>query len=59
MKRQLIAFLSLFSLVLVLSVYYVAVPSNENNQSVNDNVEDSFNEITISDAPSLFFQTLI
>ena len=59
MNKQVVTFLSLFSLVLVLSVYYVAVPSNGNNQSVNDNVEENYNEITIQDAPSLFFQTLI
>ena len=54
MNRQLIAFLSLFSLVLVLSVYYVMMPSTttqlkENSQSVNLNVKD---------ATTLYFESL-
>ena len=59
MNKQVITFLSLFSLVLVLSVYYVAVPMNVNDESVNDNVSEDNSEITLLDAPSLFFQTLI
>ena len=54
MNRQLVAFLSLFSLVLVLSVYYVMMPSTttqlkENAQSVNLNVKD---------ATTLYFESL-
>ena len=54
MNRQLVAFLSLFSLVLVLSVYYVMMPSTttqlkENSQSVNLNVKD---------ATTLYFESL-
>ena len=57
MNKQVISFLSLFSLVLVLSVYYVVVPSN-NDQTVNGSI-DSNGELNINDASSLFFQTLI
>lgn len=54
MNRQLVAFLSLFSLVLVLSVYYVMMPSTttqlkENSQNVNLNVKD---------ATTLYFESL-
>ena len=57
MNKQVISFLSLFSLVLVLSVYYVVVPSND-NQTVNGTINNN-EELNIEDAPSLFFQTLI
>ena len=57
MNKQVISFLSLFSLVLVLSVYYVVVPCN-NDQTVNGSI-DSNGELNINDASSLFFQTLI
>jgi hypothetical protein len=53
MNRQLVAFLSLFSLVLVLSVYYVSLPAtnqlNGNSQEVNLNVKD---------ATTLYFEAL-
>lgn len=57
MNKQVISFLSLFSLVLVLSVYYVVVPSKE-NQTVNGTINNN-EELNVQDAPSLFFQTLI
>ena len=54
MNRQLVAFLSLFSLVLVLSVYYVLIPTvsastdeNENSKPVNGivlNAEEAYFE---------------
>ena len=42
MNRQIVAFLSLFSLVLVLSIYYVVDASNEKAELVNkeENLED-------------------
>lgn len=44
MNRQLVAFLSMFSLVLVLSIYYVMLPSrtkqNQNSQLVNVEIEE-------------------
>ena len=59
MNKQVITFLSLFSLVLVLSVYYVAVPMNSSDESVNGDINEGSGEINISNGPSLFFQTLI
>jgi hypothetical protein len=45
MNRQIVAFLSLFSLVLVLSIYYVMLPfttpKTPNDQNVNVDIEDS------------------
>ena len=42
MKRQLVAFLSLFSLVLVLSIYYILSPTiDKKDQVVNLGVQDS------------------
>lgn len=44
MNRQVVGFLSLFSLVLVLSVYYVAAPSNQTDaKEVNNNVSENIN----------------
>ena len=54
MNRQLVAFLSLFSLVLVLSVYYVMMPSPSKQLSAN---QESVN-LTIKDATTLYFETL-
>ena len=52
MNRQLVAFLSLFSLVLVLSVYYVMLPSPSNQLSDNNS------SIVYKDATTLYFETL-
>lgn len=41
MNRQLIAFLSMFSLVLVLSIYYVMLPVGPVDNDQNVNIEDS------------------
>ena len=44
MNRQIVAFLSLFSLVLVLSIYYVMLPFSQpvtSDSNVNVNIEDS------------------
>lgn len=56
MNRQLVAFLSLFSLVLVLSVYYVLIPTantstqkDENSQLVNG---------VVLDAESAYYESL-
>ena len=56
MNRQLVAFLSLFSLVLVLSVYYVLIPTvstSENSGEVNKPV----NGIVLN-AEDAYFETL-
>lgn len=54
MNRQLVAFLSLFSLVLVLSVYYVMMPT-VNNQLTDNNEPVS---LVSKDATTLYFETL-
>lgn len=58
MNKQVVSFLSLFSLVLVLSIYYVVVPATGKTTLVNDEISSSNSELTINDAPSLFFTTL-
>ena len=57
MNKQVVSFLSLFSLVLVLSIYYVMVPANREIKSV-DNDKSSQEEVSIKDASNLFFETL-
>lgn len=54
MNRQLVAFLSLFSLVLVLSVYYVMMPST--SQQLTDKNETV--NLVVKDATTLYFETL-
>lgn len=56
-NRRLISFLSLFSLVLVLSVYYVLVPVNNVVIEENGNVsEDSF--VSVTDGEDAYFESL-
>lgn len=56
-NRRLISFLSLFSLVLVLSIYYVLVPVN--NATLNDNnpIDDSA-QVSVTDGEDAYFETL-
>lgn len=54
MNRQLVAFLSLFSLVLVLSVYYVMMPSKSNQLVDNSNPVS----LVSKDATTLYFEAL-
>lgn len=62
MNKQVVSFLSLFSLVLVLSIYYVMIPvsgaGNNNTQPVDGQISTSGSEATISEASNLFFATL-
>ena len=58
MNKQVVSFLSLFSLVLVLSIYYVMVPATTNLEHVGNNITENNSEATISDASNLFFTTL-
>lgn len=55
MNRHLVAFLSLFSLVLVLSVYYVMIPSVNSNQNSNNDIPVNG---VIVDAESAYFESL-
>ena len=53
MNRQIVAFLSLFSLVLVLSIYYVMLPfANPASNDKNANVD-------IEDSTELYFASLL
>ena len=57
-NRRLISFLSLFSLVLVLSIYYVLVPVNNatlNNAGVGDG-DDSV--VSVTDGEDAYFENL-
>lgn len=56
MNRQVVAFLSLFSLVLVLSIYYVMIPFANNNNNSKPVAGSQVSDIT--DASTLFFETL-
>ena len=56
MNRQLVAFLSLFSLVLVLSVYYVLIPTVSNSQNENE-VSKPVNGVVLN-AEEAYFETL-
>lgn len=58
MNKQVVSFLSLFSLVLVLSIYYVMVPGAKENTQVVDGQHNTNEDLTISDASNLFFTTL-
>ena len=58
MNKQVVSFLSLFSLVLVLSIYYVMVPIASNKVESVDGQVSSNQDVTISDASNLFFTTL-
>lgn len=58
MNKKIVSFLSLFSLVLVLSIYYVMVPIASNRvESVGDNISSN-TELTVNEASNLFFTTL-
>lgn len=58
MNKQVVSFLSLFSLVLVLSIYFVMVPAMANNQAVAGINPSDNTSVEISDASSLYFTTL-
>ena len=56
-NRRLISFLSLFSLVLVLSVYYVLVPVN--NTSIDVPVDtDNSGVVSVTDGEDAYFENL-
>lgn len=58
MNKQVVSFLSLFSLVLVLSIYYVMVPiASSKVESVDDQISSN-EEVTLNNASNLFFTTL-
>mgnify|MGYP003299451188 CR=1 FL=1 len=56
-NRRLISFLSLFSLVLVLSVYYVLVPVN--NATLKDNgIGEGDAVVSVTDGEDAYFESL-
>lgn len=57
MNRQLVAFLSLFSLVLVLSIYYVLIPT-ANTQKPENNENSQLVNGVVLDAESAYFESL-
>ena len=57
MNRQLVAFLSLFSLVLVLSVYYVLIPTANTNTSKDEDNSQLVNGVVMN-AESAYFESL-
>lgn len=56
-NRRLVSFLSLFSLVLVLSVYYVLVPVN--TSTLNDGIsDDNSSQVSVSSGEDAYFESL-
>lgn len=58
MNKQVISFLSLFSLVLVLSIYYVLIPASANTVDPVDKPINNNEEISLNDTSNLFFTVL-
>lgn len=56
-NRRLISFLSLFSLVLVLSIYYVLVPVNTATLNEDNPTEDS-SQVSVTDGEDAYFESL-
>ena len=56
-NRRLISFLSLFSLVLVLSIYYVLVPVNTATMNNENPTEDS-TQVSVTDGEDAYFENL-
>ena len=54
-NRRLVSFLSLFSLVLVLSIYYVLVPVN--TATLNNDEEES-SQVSVTDGEDAYFESL-
>ena len=55
-NRRLVSFLSLFSLVLVLSIYYVLVPVN--NATLNNATDDNDAVVSVTDGEDAYFENL-
>lgn len=54
-NRRLVSFLSLFSLVLVLSIYYVLVPVNT---ATLNNEEEESSQVSVTDGEDAYFESL-
>ena len=57
-NRRLISFLSLFSLVLVLSIYYVLVPVSNATLNTDVTPNDSTNEVSVTNGEDAYFENL-
>lgn len=58
-NRRLISFLSLFSLVLVLSIYYVLVPVNTSTINNDSGVfDENSSQVSVTDGEDAYFETL-
>ncbi len=58
MKKQIVSFCALFGLVLVLSVYYVLIPSNVFSVNSFDSQSPSDVSFTIEESSNLFYSKL-
>jgi uncharacterized protein YihD (DUF1040 family) len=54
-NRRLVSFLSLFSLVLVLSIYYVLVPVNT---ATLNNEEEESSQVSVTDGEDAYFESV-
>ena len=55
-NRRLVSFLSLFSLVLVLSIYYVLVPVN--TATLNNEENENSTQVSVTDGEDAYFESL-
>ena len=55
-NRRLVSFLSLFSLVLVLSIYYVLVPVN--TATLNNGENENSTQVSVTDGEDAYFESL-
>lgn len=58
MNKQVVSFLSLFSLVLVLSIYYVVIPTSAKTIKPVDHQQLDEEELSLKDTSNLFFTVL-
>lgn len=57
-NRRLISFLSLFSLVLVLSIYYVLVPVNTATLNGDNITDEESSQVSVMDGEDAYFENL-
>lgn len=56
--KKIISFCSLFSLVLILSVYYVLSPAVSEDMNVNSSIEQEDAQVSIVDGETAYFENL-
>ena len=57
-NRRLVSFLSLFSLVLILSIYYVLVPVNTATLNSDNPMDENSNQVSVTDGEDAYFENL-